>query len=398
MNYGKSAYLKVSDLERSLNFSSDNMDNNKCLELSKLNLNQSFSNQVPFVTSFEPFEVKEGSNLCFQIKITLENISGGQTNFKLLLNNCEVYSEKKTLSSGQTDVFILKTYTPSSSETLTLGLNISSSSDPFSALVTNISVVVLGTGEGSSNTAELELRAIKTSNTMMLVSFINENKLFYSFTPLTANTLSEFTYAFDAISHIYLKESFESSDIVLYKVDSSGNLIYSKPFLGTSEQIIDTHVQKVFACECPVSSEKLHIVFYIKDGQCYFKEATMSGHTNAKKVILPPGEYYDIHACSHSGSEHIYILASHKNGSNYLVKSLASVQTNKFTESLDIDYAFNVSKYIDLDFSKPLLKEKLNMTAIFVTNKYSIIDEILNNNLKENLKLNCTLTVNVSTQ
>ena len=240
--------------------------------------------------------------------------------------------------------------------------------DINSVTLSNLSIVILG-AEGSNDFAEIEMRAIALENDeRVLISYIDDNKLYYTFSTQTETSLknSDFTYLSPAISHAFVNEQFKtestlSPQIILYKVDTNNKLYQVYPFTNQKEQLIDTNVSIVHACPCPLISEGKNIVVYIKDGDCYYQIARDGGTTIPKKINLPTGKYIDIRAVSNIDNDYIYVIASHENGSNYIIRSLIEKSTGNLIENLDLSYQIYVSKYIDLSIPTRNCVENLSL-------------------------------------
>ena len=68
MNYGKTAYLKVLDLEKELHNGNTYEGINSFVEISKMNINQTFSSASNFICKFPKFTAIQNNTICFEIK------------------------------------------------------------------------------------------------------------------------------------------------------------------------------------------------------------------------------------------------------------------------------------------------------------------------------------------
>jgi len=369
MDYGKTAYLKVLDLEKELSFlHNSEKSSNNYLEVSKPNINQTYSFNSVLNIDLPNINVTRDKSICFEIKITLTSKNEGETNFELIVDDCILYHELKNISIGETDVFLIKTYTPITTTTLKSSIRITSNTENFSAIINSITAVIIG-AEGENLTSEIEMRAIEIPNeNKVLISFIDDQKLYYHISQITERSLrySDFTYLLPAISHCFCLETFPSDfnktpDIILYRIDQAQNLYMSKIFEGEGEKLIETNVSCVYACPCPLVSDNTNLIAYIKNDDCYFRTIRDDSIISEKKFSLPQGEYKDIRVVSKNDSEFLYVIATHSNGSNYIMRSLVEVSTGKIVEFLSATYMLALTKYIDVSFVNKKATEHLNL-------------------------------------
>lgn len=401
MNYGKTAYLKVLDLEKKLALDSNSINSSfsSYLELNKQGINQTFSSTLDATIEFPKIDVTTGQNLCFQIKTTIYSLNGGNVNCEILINDLIIHEESKEIASGESDFIIFKTFSPVTSGEMSFTLRFYTNSSQFSATIKNINVVILGAGDSLTST-DIELRAIKTASNNALVSFIDSGKLYYQTFNLTENSLknNNFTYYGTAKSHSFslsgfITEQNPSPSVTLYRVDTNGNLYMSKNIDLQTESYICSNVSVVFACPCPNISDDTNIITYIKDnGNCYYRTIRGDSVVAEKQLSLPKGRYVDIRAVSHEDSDYVYIIASHENGSNYILRSLVEVSTGKIVEMLEVDYMITISKYIDLSFAFEKTKEHLTLLLDILATSVFYYDQTFERVSHDKLNLNYNLT------
>lgn len=375
MNYGKSAYIKVIELEQRLSGLGNSQNSfDSYLEISKPNINGSFSKDYDLTIEFPRFEAKEGKNLCFQICASLSCVKSSDIEIELLVNGSIISTETRTLSS-QGDIIVFKTFTPIADGDIALTINFKTKADSVITLK-NISAVVLG-ASGENISTDIELRAIKNGD-HILVSYVDDGKLYEALVPSIATSLrnEDFSFVNTAISHCYAFSSFDSrAEINLFRVDLNHNLYLSKRGEPTST-LIASDVAKVFACPCPKVGDYLCIVVYVKtDGHCYYRMIDNNRVTNETAFNFPVGKYVDIMAVSQPDCEYLYVVASHENGSNYICKSLVDVATGKIVETLKLNYLVTISKYIDVSFSKNI--ENISMDVICSVASINVLADAL---------------------
>jgi len=125
MNYGKTAYLKILDIEKAINFNNKNSSKNIYFEITKPNINENFNFLTPYTTTLNDFIPTKNEDVFFQIKVNLTPTILSDINFEILINDNIIHSETKSISSNQTEILLMKTYTPLSDDKLSLKLKIS---------------------------------------------------------------------------------------------------------------------------------------------------------------------------------------------------------------------------------------------------------------------------------
>lgn len=399
MNYGKTAYLKILELEKGvLTNSVSETFNNKCFEISKPNIGETVSQNQNCNIEFPSISVSKDNTICFQIKTSLTTQNEGDCDFELIVDDCIIHQESKYISKGETDVLIIKTYTPIVDSVLNFSLKISTETELFFVTIKSNSAVIFGV-DGEQELYEIELRALDLKNEKVLISFIDDEKIYFTKHSICEKSFKyeDFTFLLPAISHSFTLNTFaekgEESNIVLYRVDPNKNLYMSKVFLGEPEQLIDSNVSCVHACTCPNMSDDTNLIAYIKNGKCYFRTIRNDIIISEKELDLPSGEYKDIRVVSKEDSEFLYIIASHSNGSNYILKSLVEIATGKIIEFLSTTYSIKLTKYIDLSLIKEKTKENIKTTFTYNIEPILFFTKTIDRLSKENLKLNCNLDV-----
>lgn len=400
MNYGKTAYLKILDIEKELNYLNQNENNLNFCEFNKPNIDFNITTNTPYNINLGCVNVEKNKNILFQIKTCLQSISQSEVEIQLLLNDNILHSESKTVYNQETETLLIKTYSPLTSGPINLKLLISTKIDGSVTTIKNISTIVLGT-TGDNSISEIELRAVDIAySNEFLISYIDNNELYYLKSNKAEKSLTseDFNFLLPAKSHCFCLEKFPTNEnpnpnILLYRVDPNGNLFFSNVFNGEPETLIDENVDVVFASPCPVVSDDFNIIVYIKNGKCYFRTMRESGVTSEKKLPLANGNYIDIRVVSNSDSEYIYVVATHENGSNYILHSLVEVSTGKITEFLSANYSLSVSKYIDLSFFNNLSIETLSADFNLTIEAVSQISNLIDKRSIEKIYCKCNIDI-----
>ena len=397
MNHGKIAYLKVVDLEKKFNLnSSSNTSYNGYLELFKENINYSFKNNNDLTIDYPAFSIKSGQEICFQTKAGLNTTQECDITIYYILNNCVIYQEKNHINVGNNNLLIFKPYTPLSDEEVSFQIMFQTEDSLAEIIVDDVKTLVMGVSNANLQ-EDICLRALSTSDEDLLVSFIDNEKLYYTTCKkeVTSLTYDDFKYFAKAKSHSFSLEQFDSSKIILYKVDEQGNLCHCKCFEGEEDQAIDINVDVVHSCTCPESTNESNLIVYIKKGKCYYTTLTNNKLGPIKQFVLPVGQYNDIYAISNPYNDYIYVIASHTNGSNYIIKSIPNTSNKLLFEVLSSDILVTVSQYIDISFIKDKLTYNLNSNFSFNVQSIFKYQQCFDRVSKENFNINYSMTGNI---
>ncbi len=357
MNFGKSAYLKVCELEKKLaNMGEFSQQSQGFVEFDKNNLNVSINDESTTVIDFPTFSCVKSQEICFQIKCKINVTTGGALNASITVNNSKIYTETKQVSAGENEIILFKTFTPITSGTTSMTLSFDSSTTSFSASIDDIKVIIIGINAETVNT-DIEMRAIKVASNKILISYIDTQKLYYYVADTSESAISHdsFTCLNSAISHCFttssltLQNTYDQNKIVLCRVDSDGKLYVSKCFAGETETLLDTSVTDVFACACPSSLDDNILITYIKNGEIYYTSIKNDSILTPKKVnISQQSQFVSVFAVTQASSDFVYIIATSKNGSNYVIKSVNSQELCDEVETISADLTAVVTKYVDV--------------------------------------------------
>ncbi|MBQ7466620.1 MAG: hypothetical protein IJS74_00950 [Clostridia bacterium] len=393
MNYGKSAYLKVIELEKKISSSSADFSSaSGYLEFDKTNLSQSFSDISPFTATFPSIELKQGQEICFEIKATLSALSSGTFNVGLNINNSRIYAESKQVAAGFNDIIIFKTFTSISNENSSFSLDFYSETNSFSATIDDIKVVILGLNNALINT-DIEMHAIKASEDKVLVSFTDSDKIYYNIADISAGSISsdDFSLLSSAISHCFtlntlsVPNAYDQSKVFLLRVDANKNLYLSNCFVSQSETLIDTSVTSVYATACPTGMEDDILIVYIKNGQIYYTSIKNGNILTSKKLNLGGNNFASVTAITRNDSDHIYIIATDKNNSNYIAKSINAKELSSTLENISIDCSVALTKYVDVSSCDDSAVENLSINTSFVVSLKPIYNSLIEQKSVDNI-------------
>ena len=396
MNYGKTAYLKVIELEKEISFSNSEQKDNHYLEISKPNINESFDNNSKIIVELPKFNVEREKTICFQIKATFSSSIDTKIKSSLFINQTLIHEEDKSITNGEIDIVIFKTFTPISSNEISSKIEFLALKENSKTTLKSIGIIILG-ANGNSISSQIEMRALSLNNNKVLVSYIDDSKLYYCNETIEEKSISSnnFFYLKPALSHCFCFIN-DTEQPILYYCNTNNVLFVSTPFNEENKEFeLDRNVNKVFACVAPKISEYSNIIVYIKDGDCFYTCVKENlSFTKPKKLPLPVGKYNDIQIISHPESDFVFVFASHENGSNYIIRSQIDVSTERIIENLTLTYELAVSKYLDISkhSKNPIENIKLNIEHLI----YDYIDyqSLFDRVSKEKINLTYSLDVN----
>jgi len=381
MNYGKTAYLKVLDIEKELSQFTNNEEPISYFENTKLNINENINKNSSYKLCLDNVVVSKSKNILFQVKISLTANIEGEVSFELIIDDLIIHNEVRSVSKSHTDIIILKKYTTIKAGNLPVCLHIATESEDLTITINDITTVILG-ADNNVSSSDIELRALKINKeNNIIVSYIDNNELFYLTTSLTEQSLKteDFKFLAPSKSHCFCLESFANSEetVFLYRVDTDGKLYFSRFLTGEPEVFIDENVDVVYACPCPEVSDDFHIITYIKNGSCFYRTFKNDIISTEKNLMFPKDKYVDIRVVSKQDCEHIYVIATNQNGSNYILHSLVEVSTGKINEFLSASYSMFVSKYIDLTFLNKLSIENVSVNINHLIEAVSYVNQTI---------------------
>ena len=395
MNYGKSAYLKVMELEKRIS-SSNNLDEyaSKFLEFNKTELNQSLYNGQSVKIDFPFISLEAGKDVCFQIKITLTSQNSDTLLSSIYLNNICIHDEQSSLKEATNEIILLKTFSPLSSSNHDLSLKFSGESDANIITISNIKVIVMGLTNVSSQDS-IEMRALKVQNNV-LISFIESNTLYYAISSLDAKTIDskEFSALDQAISHCFFTKSSTSamSDVLLGVVDQNNKLYVKTPFKMGTDKLVDENVSFVDCKMIDNQSDENSMIAYIKDNDIYYTTFRKDSMLTPRKLSISNQKFKEVHIATIENCDDVYIIATDMSGSNYIVKSVVDAESGKITDLLQTNFYLALSKYIDLSICDNNAIENLNMNFSMIANPYTIYDKFIERKCVDNLKASFNFT------
>lgn len=391
MNYGKTAYLKVTELEKKINQQSDSKSNTNTgfLEFYKPNLNQDFSNKICNVT-FPNIELTQNSEICFQIKFTINSSKDDKLKIKLLLDESEIHAENLNLKAGENQAFVMKTFSPITTCKSSFCIKFKNNEDENLATLANIKVIVMGLSNVSTKN-ELCLHALSLENNI-LVSFVDSEMLYYQLCSKSPQTIDQTKFIFleNCISHCFMKNSKNQESIknlFLLSVDKDKNLKLKSPFNQNQDVLIDENVD--FVNGIFIDKLEQNLVTYIKNGEIFFTMINNNHIVTCRKVLSPNLTFKDIQIATNQENEQVFLVATTDQNSSYIFSSVLEADASNKIEFVQAKYMVSVKKYIDMELCDGLSVETLSAKTNFSANRYIVFDSFIKDNSVSNL--NCKM-------
>lgn len=386
MNYGKSAYLKVIELEKKINNDKQDLFSGY-LEFDKPKLNEALNNNK-HTEEFPSISLISGQDICFQIQVNVSSVSADSLKAKLYLDETEIYDESYQLSAGTNDFMLIKTFTPIATKDQKVLIIFENESTNNTVKILSIKLVILGLSSLSTQSA-LEMNALVFGNNI-IVSYIESDLLYYQVCKPESQSISKdkFIKYSNAISHCFMKKNTDSDSkesLYLLIVDTENNLKLVSPFANEESILIDTNVSFVHGCLLE-NHEDQNLITYIKNGEVYYSTITDKKIIKGRKISLSESNFKEVFIATNSDSEYVYLIVKNENNSSYILRSLLETASGKFTETLSASYMVKVSKYVDMELCDKKSNEHLSLLANFLINPYFLFDSFINKKAISTLK------------
>lgn len=388
MNYGKSAYLKVIELEKKIDNSNQNyFDKNGYIEFDKPKLNELLKDNK-HSEDFPAISLVKDQDICFQIQINVSSSQSDTIKTSIYLDETEIHEEDNQIEAGTNEFMIIKTFTPIATKQHKVTLVFKNTSASNTVKILSVKLVILGISGLSENSA-IEMNALAFGENI-IVSFIDSNQLFYQICKPEPQSISKekFIKYSKAISHCFMKKSSSSiskEDLYLLVVDTENNLKLVSPFSAAEEVLLDTGVS--FVCGSLLEDhEDQNLIVYVKGGEVYYSTITDNKIIKGRKIPLSDTNFKEVCIATNNESEYVYLIATNQDNSSYILRSLLETASGKFTETISASYMIKVSKYIDMELCNKKSIEHLSLLANFLTSPYVLIDTFYNTKSISTLK------------
>jgi len=394
MNYGKSAYLKVVELEKRLSFSKEAESFNHFLEFNKINLNQSIYNGTSATLNFPSLVLEKDREICFQIKLSLDSRSQDNLEVKIKLDSLMIASETLTLDAKRNELVCFKPFNPVASGKVDFSLELVGESTDNVITIDDVKVVIIGLSESKSEGA-LDMRAINFED-KVAVSYVEASKLYLYVGALTQKALpsNDFELVCDSLSHSFVTKTKDGqTSLMLFNVSPNGVLSYFDPKSSLQPIIIASGVSYVDAKTIERNGEvEEQLVLYIKNGEVFYASIKGTSLLSSRKLALPKHEYVEVNIASAKEDPSVYVIATSKSGASYIMQSVLEASSRKFIDYLNLGYNTIVKKYIDMAVSDSKSVHYIKANYNFFVNPYVLADRFLNRKAVSHAKLAYSLS------
>lgn len=383
MNFGKTAYLKITEIEKNLNFEnqqSQQSSQNSFLEFNKPNIDQYFSNQHCII-NFPNLELSENSEICFQIKFTISSQTDDTITTHLFLDNFEIFNEQSSVKAGENEFVTMKTFSSISKTNSSLKIDFENIASENQIKVSNIKMIVMGLAN-TTNDNSIFMNAL-TFGGNVLVSFVDSQTLYYQICELSPQNIdqSKFASLGTCNSHCFMKSSetqTTKNELYLLFVDEDSNLKLKTPFNQEQDKTIDTNVS--FVSGTFFERQKLNLVIFIKNGELFFVTIKEGHISNQQKLTKLKANFKEVQIATSSDSEKLFVIATTENNSAYIFNSIIETDTSDEVETIKASYAVSVVKYIDMELADNLSVETIKMNTNLLVSPLVLFNSFISEN------------------
>ena len=387
MNYGKSAYLKVVELEKKLNsFDTKSTSETNFLEFDKTKIGETLNGKTTI--SFPNIELYAGKEICFQIKICVSSNQTDTLKTSINLDKTSIHEEQFSVQSGSSEHIVIKTFCATVSKTQSLELVFENSSENNIVTIENIKLIIMGLSTVLGNDL-IQMNALVFSD-KALISFIDSGRLLYQICNLSPENINQDKFIFysNALSHCFMNTENEQTkeNIGLLIVDQDKTLKLAFPFSNKQELTIDQNVS--FVCGTKLENHNDdNIIAYIKNGEIYYATINAGRVLKSRKLSFLKGTFKEISIATEDNSEYVYLIVTKEDNSSYILHSVIEADTGKFVDFVKAKYSFSVQKYIDMELADKKTIEHLKISHKFIANPYTVYDKFISEKAVSKLKI-----------
>lgn len=270
------------------------------------------------------------SQLFFQLKIKFYINSPQDIQFKMFADKILLTQNTSNYQSGYNEVILFSNYQNLISDLIKIQLQIKTKDDK-QILVSESILTVWGMSEKETE----EYESLICGGEIFL-SYIENKRLYYKlFNNKSDPELYDFNYLDDAISHSICTNG---DNIILFKVDLSGNLFYRLK-LTDSEYFISGNVSNVSCC---FFNDKITYV-YISAGQVFYGEIYNNTVISNNKLINPHGTFEKCHLKYNPHNNKCYLLLTKADKSNYLLETINNSLSSSENICAEIKLNINIT-------------------------------------------------------
>lgn len=341
MDYGKYAYIKITEIEEQSVDHQSNIPNGAIEFLSGV-LNDLVTSQ----STISCGEVLAKGDCFFQTQTIINATAQGIISLELLIDDVPILEEERSLFVGENQIILFKAYSPAVETVVNVSLRVKIISQNYACTISANTFGAWGAVAAANKFETVQMRALELDDDV-LISYSENNNIYKLKVSKMEQSVTylDFEFVASGVSHCYAKDK-TTGEVYFFRVDSGGNLFYSKDADILQETKIDEGVTVVFARQCEASMPEDILVCYIKNGQPVYRCITNSAFGSLNKLKVPKGTYIDIEIPKTEIDGQMFVVCTHENLSNYILYSQNEDLFTKFVDSLSASILINYTNYI----------------------------------------------------
>lgn len=366
MNYGKSAYTKVLELERKFgNLSNGGVSGYAHIfETSEF---QSFDIEKPGQIDLGFLSTTNDATVCFVINSTLVSNQDTQLSLELIAEGNVISTKTLHLKAGEPyQVELIKTYVPIYYSGFGVKLNFSAESK---ITVKNLSMIAINADSSQGNSIEdIELRSVKTPLGSYIISYAYAGNILACEVDISVSRELDFRVVAKGISHSFAFD--KNNELYLFYVDKENQLYSKKVGSVFNDELLSLDAQKVCASGCPKNASG-HIAVCFTHKKSLSMNYLVLGDSGrwgeSISLAVPENEY--CHISMASSENFMYLVLTTLSGFNYILKSAYEPLGAGLSDQIKFSYSLDANKYYTLgDISGELVD---NLLTTYLINSFT---------------------------
>ena len=389
MNYGKSAYTKVLELEKRIG----DTTNGESVRIFDSGNQESYTFSTDLVINSSKLIVEKNNRIYFKISFDLLCTNSNTIKAEYFIDGIVVATKQITLNEGQKQsVYLEFTSVASSNKIDSSYIKLTANNKDGVITLDNYKLIVINaSGETKTQKNGIELRACKTPNDTYIISY-TKNGLVWACEINNESSELDFNSIIYASSHCFAFD--KSGQLHLYYVDK--NNLYDKT-VGSSynDVLLASNVANVYAIKTTNFNSSDIVVCFISldNDKVFYTCLEGENYGEIKTLNLPNLKFVDLSMVS--GSEFVYLVLTSEDGTSFLLKSAYEPLSNSMFENITSNLAVLTQKYYTLgDYSDELLdtiQVAMSINASIVENYEMLIEKIAKDTI------NATFSKNIET-
>ncbi len=391
MNYGKLAYLKVSELEKEMAYDGSKQIQSSaldCFELENDNFNENISSN--FSLEFATITPSNSSDCCIFLKFKITATTATTVTLNLTFDDMLVSTYTRNIGVGESEVSISSVGSGVITDVGTLAVSISTT---MPVVANGYHLMVIGASTTIA-TKNIELKATVFGNNVS-ISYIKNKKIYYyqcGLDEINLNSAEWIEYK-PAKTHSVCYDIYNSNNLLTFVYVGLDDKLYLSRVNENEETLIDENVCSVCVGNSNNTEDASLYIVYIKNGEVVYKTLKNQLLSNIQSMGLPNAKYITVSSLV-SESQKSYIIATDENFNNYICSSVMAPDIAKLIENVKFDISLTLNTFVrplSKDNSIEYLSYELAFTALCLTiaDKVYQFKDITNLNLECNVKFDC---------